>query len=96
MKSNITTVIIMVLFLFFFAVYVSEILPSSPEDVQVDVNSSSTMFVTWDKPLANSASVKEFVINVTMLKSFDNMKTFPDNDNNSQSVVTPHSIQVKV
>lgn len=75
---------------------VSEILPGQPEDVQVDVNSSSTILVTWDKPSANSASVKEFVVNVTMLKSFDGVKTFPDNGGNSQSVVTPHSIQVKV
>lgn len=74
---------------------ISEILPSEPEDVQVDVNSSSKMFVSWNKPSANSASVKEYVVNVTMLRSFDGMKTFPDNDGNSQSVVTPHSIQVK-
>ncbi|XP_060866861.1 Ig-like and fibronectin type-III domain-containing protein 1 [Metopolophium dirhodum] len=73
-----------------------EILPSQPEDVQVDVNSSSMVFVTWDKPSANSASVKGYVVNVTMLRSFDGMKTFPDNDGNSQSIVTPHSIQVKV
>lgn len=62
----------------------------------MEVNSSSRISVTWNKPLANSASVKEFVVNVTMLRSFDGMKTFPDNDGNSQSVVTPHSIQVKV
>jgi len=73
-----------------------EILPSQPEDVQVEVNSSSKVFITWDKPAANSASVKGYVVNVTMLKSFDGMKTFPDNDGNSQSIVTPHSIQVKV
>jgi len=62
----------------------------------VDVNSSSRIFVSWNKPSANSASVKEYVVNVTMLKSFDGTKTFPDNDGNSQSVVTPYSVQVKV
>lgn len=75
---------------------VTEILPSQPEDVQVEVNSSSKVLVTWNKPSSNSASVKEFVVNVTMLKSFDGMRSFSDNDGNSQSVVTPHSIQVKV
>ncbi|XP_050529397.1 Ig-like and fibronectin type-III domain-containing protein 1 isoform X2 [Daktulosphaira vitifoliae] len=73
-----------------------EILPSQPEDVQVVANSSSNFRVSWDQPKSNSASVKEFIVNVTMLKSFDDMKLFSDNDRNSQSVVTPHSIQVKV
>lgn len=75
---------------------VPEILPSQPEDVQVEVNSSSRISITWNKPSANSASVKEFVVNVTMLRSFDDTKSLLENDDNSQSVVTPHSIQVKV
>lgn len=78
----------------------TEILPSQPEDVQVEVNSSTRVLVTWNKPSANSATVKEYVVNATMLKSFDGARTVLDNDGggggNSQSVVTPHSIQVKV
>lgn len=78
----------------------TEILPSQPEDVQVEVNGSTRVLVTWNKPSANSATVKEYVVNATMFKSFDGARMLLDNDGggggNSQSVVTPHSIQVKV
>lgn len=78
---------------------VTELLPSSPEGVQVDVISESELNITWDKPLQNTASITEYAVNVTMLKSFDNNPVFSKyiaNQNSSWIVVTPHSVQVKV
>ncbi|XKL66935.1 hypothetical protein PGB90_010355 [Kerria lacca] len=76
-----------------------EFLPSRPEGVQVEVLSESDLNVTWDKPTQNSASVTEYAVNVTMLKSFDNNPIFGKNieeQNSSWIIVTPHSVQVKV
>lgn len=78
---------------------VVELLPSTPEGVQVDVVSESVLNVTWDKPTRNSASITEYAVNVTMLKSFDNNPVFNKNiedQNSSWIIVTPHSVQVKV
>lgn len=77
----------------------TELLPSSPEGVQVEVLSEKDLNVTWDKPAQNSASITEYAVNVTMLKSFDNNPMFGKNiedQNSSWVIVTPHSVQVKV
>lgn len=79
--------------------WITEILPSRPEGVQVEVLSQSEFNVTWDQPSQNSASITEYAVNVTMLKSFDNNPIFGKNvqeQNSSRISVTPHSVQVKV
>ncbi|XP_065215789.1 Ig-like and fibronectin type-III domain-containing protein 1 isoform X2 [Planococcus citri] len=76
-----------------------ELLPSTPEGVQVDVVSDTMLNVTWDKPARNSASISEYAVNVSMLRSFDNNPPFSKNiedQNSSWIIVTPHSVQVKV
>lgn len=77
----------------------TELLPSSPVGVQVDVLSENDLNVTWDKPMQNSASITEYAVNVTMLKSFDNYPVSgkkSKEENSSVTIVTPHSVQVKV
>jgi len=78
----------------------TEFLPSNPVGVQVEVLSEKDLNVTWDSPSQNSAMVTEYAVNVTMLKSFDNTVVISgkimDEDNSSVTVVTPHSVQVKV
>ena len=81
-------------------ILLAEFLPSSPTGVQVDVLSGSDLNVTWDQPSQNSASVTEYAVNVTMLRSFDGAALTADKktgeENTSVAVVTPHSVQVKV
>lgn len=65
----------------------------------MEVLSQSEFNVTWDQPSQNSASITEYAVNVTMLKSFDNNPMFGkivEQQNNSRIGVTPHSVQVKV
>lgn len=74
------------------------ILPSSPAMVDVESLSEDSLGITWDIPLSNGASVTEYVVNVTSLKTFDNIPGLRGGlpANSSQNIVVPHSIQVKI
>ncbi|CAK1550359.1 unnamed protein product [Leptosia nina] len=48
-----------------------ELLPSPPEDVEVDPLSEKQLNVTWSPPTENTDSVTEYILNVTALRSFD-------------------------
>lgn len=66
--------------------------------VDVESLSEDSLGITWDIPLSNGASVTEYVVNVTSLKTFDNIPGLRGGlpANSSQNIVVPHSIQVKV
>jgi hypothetical protein len=49
----------------------SEILPSRPENVEVEALTEKSLKVSWTAPSQNPESIVEYVVNVTMLKSFD-------------------------
>ncbi|XP_041982407.1 Ig-like and fibronectin type-III domain-containing protein 1 isoform X2 [Aricia agestis] len=48
-----------------------ELLPSPPEDVEVDALNEKQLNVTWNPPTQNLDSVTEYVVNITALRSFD-------------------------
>lgn len=50
---------------------ITELLPSPPEDVEVEPLSEKQLNVSWLPPVENSDSVTEYLINVTTLKTFD-------------------------
>ncbi|XP_049875990.1 Ig-like and fibronectin type-III domain-containing protein 1 isoform X2 [Pectinophora gossypiella] len=48
-----------------------ELLPSPPEDVEVEPLNEKQLNITWSPPVENTDSVTEYVINITTLRSFD-------------------------
>ncbi|XP_045774641.1 Ig-like and fibronectin type-III domain-containing protein 2 isoform X1 [Maniola jurtina] len=48
-----------------------ELLPSPPEDVEVEPLNEKQLNVTWNPPTENTESVTQYVVNVTALRSFD-------------------------
>ncbi|CAB3230215.1 unnamed protein product [Arctia plantaginis] len=48
-----------------------ELLPSPPEEVEVEPLNEKQLNVTWAPPVENADSVIEYVVNVTTLRSFD-------------------------
>lgn len=52
-------------------VWLSEILPSEPLNVETLALSSSSINVSWSVPLRNGDTVTEYVLNITTLRSFD-------------------------
>ncbi|XP_075234927.1 Ig-like and fibronectin type-III domain-containing protein 1 [Lycorma delicatula] len=75
-----------------------EILPSAPVDVYVEPKSDKSMNISWSPPFSSTPTVSDYIVNVTMLMSFDPSTVNPhiSDTNSSQSVITPHSVQVKV
>lgn len=74
---------------------VIELLPSSPENVEVEPLTEKSLNVTWSYPTANAETVTKYVINVTSLKTFDSHLVDPA-DTNTSNTATSHSIQVTV
>lgn len=76
-----------------------ELLPSQPLDVEVTPLTDRSFGVEWKPPFNLAENLTEYIVNVTMLQNFDPASlTSSDSDqpNNSQAIVTPHSVQVKV
>ncbi|XP_061379093.1 Ig-like and fibronectin type-III domain-containing protein 2 isoform X2 [Danaus plexippus] len=48
-----------------------ELLPSQPEDVEVEPLNEKQLNVSWNPPTENTESVTEYIVNVTTLRSFD-------------------------
>ncbi|CAH2043160.1 unnamed protein product, partial [Iphiclides podalirius] len=48
-----------------------ELLPSPPEDVEVEPLNEKQLNVSWGPPVENTETVTEYVVNVTTLRSFD-------------------------
>lgn len=48
-----------------------ELLPSTPEDVEVEPLTENSLKVSWKFPLANADTVIAYLVNVTTLRSFD-------------------------
>lgn len=48
-----------------------ELLPSPPEDVEVEPLNEKQLNVSWNPPTQNYESVTEYIVNVTTLRSFD-------------------------
>ncbi|XP_068617615.1 Ig-like and fibronectin type-III domain-containing protein 2 [Battus philenor] len=48
-----------------------ELLPSPPEDVEVEALNEKQLNVSWSPPVENTETVTEYVVNVTTLRSFD-------------------------
>lgn len=48
-----------------------ELLPSPPEDVEVEPLNEKQLNVSWSAPTENTESVTQYIVNVTSLRSFD-------------------------
>ncbi|GFG31451.1 hypothetical protein Cfor_07805, partial [Coptotermes formosanus] len=55
-----------------------EILPSRPENVEVEVLTEKSVKVSWTPPSQNPETIVDYVVNVTMLRSFDEDMELPD------------------
>lgn len=76
-----------------------ELLPSQPLDVQVTPLTDKSFGVEWKPPFNLAENLTEYTVNVTMLRNFDPVSLTsdtPEEVNNSQAIVTPHSVQVNV
>lgn len=59
-------------------IFLAEILPSSPENVEVEALTEKSLKVSWTPPSQNPETVSEYIVNVTMLRSFDENTELPD------------------
>ena len=79
---------------------VAEILPSRPERVFVESVSMTTLRVSWRPPLHSAGMLTGYVVNLTSLKTFDDrpLERAPGTTDrpDSQSIVMPHAVQIKV
>ncbi|XP_049803084.1 Ig-like and fibronectin type-III domain-containing protein 1 isoform X1 [Schistocerca nitens] len=57
-----------------------ELLPSPPEDVEVEALTENTIRVSWTVPSENADTVTTYVINVTSLRQFDQDPQPPSED----------------
>ncbi|KAG8287269.1 hypothetical protein J6590_042606 [Homalodisca vitripennis] len=74
-----------------------EILPGQPRSVEVEGISDTSIKVSWIPPFTNAETITEYVVNVTMLRSFDaNTDSISDSQNSSQYIITPHTVQITV
>ncbi|KAJ0174849.1 hypothetical protein K1T71_009957 [Dendrolimus kikuchii] len=75
-----------------------ELLPSPPEDVEVEPVSEKQLNVSWTPPVENSDSVTEYLVNVTTLKSFDAHLIEPSEGSmkNNESMKVGQSMTFKV
>ncbi|KAJ8714843.1 hypothetical protein PYW08_004824 [Mythimna loreyi] len=75
-----------------------ELLPSPPEDVEVEPLNEKQLNVSWSPPIENTDSVTEYVVNVTTLRSFDAHLIDPSEssikNNDSMKVMLPMTYKV--
>ncbi|XP_068081772.1 Ig-like and fibronectin type-III domain-containing protein 2 [Anabrus simplex] len=57
-----------------------ELLPSPPENVEVESLTEHSLRVSWQAPLENPEGITEYVVNVTHLRSFDEDEPLPIQD----------------
>lgn len=55
-----------------------EILPSRPENLEVEALTEKSLNVSWTQPSQNPDSIVNYVVNVTQLRSFDEDTELPD------------------
>ncbi|CAG9815870.1 unnamed protein product [Phaedon cochleariae] len=72
-----------------------ELLPSPPENVEVEAISQTSIRIEWSMPISNSETVTEYAVNVTSLRTFDDEKMEDDSPRSNSSSIT-QSIMVKV
>lgn len=76
--------------------YISELLPSPPEDVEVEPLNEKQLNVSWNPPTENVDSVTEYVVNVTALRSFDAHLIDPSESSLRNSTTKMSSVTYKV
>lgn len=73
-----------------------ELLPSPPEDVEVEPLNEKQLNVSWYPPTENAESVTEYVVNVTTLRSFDSHLIDPTESSSKSDSNKLQSITFKV
>lgn len=74
----------------------TELLPSPPEDVEVEPLNEKQLNVSWYPPTENAESVTEYVVNVTTLRSFDSHLIDPTESSSKSDSNKLQSITFKV
>ena len=57
-----------------------EILPSTPENVDIEALSDRSLKISWQPPVAKSNNITGYIINVTALRLFDQDFEVPEED----------------
>ncbi|KAJ8984656.1 hypothetical protein NQ317_015747 [Molorchus minor] len=71
-----------------------ELLPSPPENVEVEALTEKSLKVEWAFPMSNSETVTEYSVNVTSLRMFD--EKAEDSGIGVNNVTESHTVTVKV
>lgn len=72
-----------------------ELLPSPPEEVEVEALTEKSLKISWSLPAANTETITKYSVNVTSLKTFDDYLADPS-DNKSLNQKLSHTIHVNV
>lgn len=67
-----------------------ELLPSSPENLEVAATSESSLQVSWTRPFSNVDSITSYVLNVTTLRDFDEDDEPPEEDSYASALEKNH------
>lgn len=59
-------------------IFCPEILPSRPENLEVEALTEKSLKVSWTQSSQNPESIVSYVVNVTQLRSFDEDTELPD------------------
>lgn len=74
-----------------------ELLPSQPDNVEVEALTEKSLKVSWSTPISNAEMVTEYMVNVTSLKTFDDHLIDPSEGSPTQATPAPsHTIHVNV
>ncbi|KAG7312486.1 hypothetical protein JYU34_001998 [Plutella xylostella] len=72
-----------------------ELLPSPPEDVEVEPLNEKQLNVTWNPPTENTDSISEYVVNVTTLRSFDSHLIDTEDSNATMRSIQSNTYKVQ-
>lgn len=74
----------------------TEILPSTPEDVEVEALTEKSLRISWSPSASNVDSVTAYSINITSLKTFDEHLLDPMEIDKNKQTTTSHIVQINV
>lgn len=75
----------------------SELLPSPPEDVEVEALTERSLKVSWSFPTSNSETITNYSVNATSLRTFDERILDPNEGvTNKPTTIMSHTVNVNV
>lgn len=73
-----------------------ELLPSPPENVEVEALTEKSLKVSWTIPISNTESITKYYVNVTSLKTFDEHLIDPKEATKEKDQKISHTIHIDV